>query len=86
MANHKQIILNKPADWDAWILLVQVQATDTHIWDYVNPDLAEQPVFLEKPTLPEYNLPDNTNKFDEIAFKPIKKQLKIFKIKFKEYN
>lgn len=72
MANEKQIILDKPADWDAWITLVQAQATDTQIWDLINPDLAERPILLEEPTLSEYDLPDNPNEFDKVAFKPFK--------------
>jgi hypothetical protein len=33
-----QIFLNRPKDWDEWIMLLKFAAVNSDVWKYVNPE------------------------------------------------
>lgn len=67
MSGTKKVVLAKPADWDAWIFFVRTQATNSRIWDLVNPDLTVRPIALQEPTEPEYDIPDDDSLFHKFG-------------------
>jgi hypothetical protein len=48
-----RVILNSPADWDEWNFLVREKAQSLSIWEYINPNLPQEPVVLLRLTPPE---------------------------------
>ena len=48
----KQVILNKPEDWDTWIAFVKIKAANLDIWDQIDPDLFTRPPALIAPVAP----------------------------------
>lgn len=75
----KKVTLATSADWETWIFLVRTQATNSGIWDLVNPDLDKKPDSVEAPIAPECNIPDDVNLFDKNAYAAYKARLDIYK-------
>lgn len=80
----KKGFLAKPTDWDAWISFVRTRATNTRIWDLVNPNLTEKHPPLDEPTEPEYEVPDNDFEFDSVTYDAYKAQKDIYKMKVRK--
>lgn len=79
MPSKKKIILAKPADWDAWFSFVRARATNSRIWNLIDPGLTEQPVSLVKPIVPQYLMPDNDADFNIDTYNVFKAHKHLYK-------
>lgn len=81
-----KIILAKPADWDSWISFVRSRATNTRIWDLVDPSKETKPEALTEPIEPIYMVPEDDSLFDKNAYDAYKARKEIYKTKIARYE
>lgn len=86
MSTTKNLILAKLTDWDAWISFVRTRATNTQIWDLINPNLAEKPASLKRLTEPQFQIPDDDALFDKVKHEAYKARKDLYKTKFANAN
>ena len=47
LAHTTPIILNQPADWDAWLDTIEVKAKLEKIWNYINPNIDKPDAYIK---------------------------------------
>lgn len=85
--NQKNIKLEKPADWTVWLLFIRTRAQIDNIWDLVDPDIEERPLYLTRPIEPTYEGPLETTKdFSITDFELYKARAVIYKAQLAKYT
>ena len=86
MSTTRKIVLGKPADWDTWFSFVRSRATNSGIWDLVNPEIITKPISIQSPTEPVFILSTDAATFDPRAYEVYKAQTHIYKIQLAKYE
>lgn len=85
-SGNRKILLAKPGDWDAWISFVRTRATNSRVWDLVNPDLTTKPISIVEPIEPEFEIPDDSVLFDRLGYEAFKARKDAYKTKYAKYE
>src|ERR1700733_2318078 len=48
----KQVILDRPKDWQPWLFIVKTMAEGSDVWRYINPEIDTPPVIPPRPIKP----------------------------------
>lgn len=83
MAPRNQVVLSKSADWSRWIWRVKIKATNTGIWELVDPDLEVMPVRKAKPQPPERV---NLEQADTVRTELAKANYQVYKLELAEFK
>lgn len=65
---------------------MRTRATNSGIWDLVNPGLTARPVALQEPAEPEYDIPDDYNLFDKVNYEAYRARMEVYKVKIAKYE
>ena len=68
ISQKRNVVLNKPEDWDTWITFIKIRATNLGIWDLINPDHSTKPAMLERPIEPILDLGENGETYSQTKY------------------
>ncbi|KAL9593921.1 MAG: hypothetical protein Q9219_007317 [cf. Caloplaca sp. 3 TL-2023] len=77
-----RIKLTTKKHWDLWFAAARAEAIGYQIWEFIDPDKDQRPVFPPEPTMSDPDIPKNISKAD---LERAKIEFYFFKIRYKEW-
>ena len=82
----RKIVLAKSADWDTWISFVKTRASNSGIWELINPDKSILPPHLIEPVEPEFEPPTDPAQLNQLAYDLYRQQIQVYEFKLEKYE